>query len=63
MNHHSSDSCHIVTEISTGKEVLKNKNHCFNCLAFGHTVKNCTKKPKYFTCNEKHHVSVCEKTQ
>ena len=58
---HSSNSCHIVTEISTRKEVLKNKNRCFNCLAFGHTVKNCTKKSKCFTCNEKHHISICEK--
>ena len=40
---------------------MKNKNRCFNCLAFGRTVKKCTKNSKCFTCNEKHHISICEK--
>ena len=58
---HPSDSCHIVTEISAHKELLKNKNRCFNYLAFGNIVKNCTKNSKCFTCNEKHQVSIYEK--
>ena len=38
---HSSNSCYIVTEISARKEILKNKNRCFNCSAFvRHIVKN-----------------------
>ena len=50
-----------LTEISARKELLKNKNRCFNYLAFGNIVKNCTKNSKCFTCNEKHNVSIYEK--
>ena len=58
---HPSDSCHSVTEISARKELLKNKNRCFNYLAYGNINKNCTRNSKCFTCNQKHHVSIYEK--
>ena len=55
---HTSVSCDIVSDIDTRWKYVKRQHLCFNCLAKGHGLKDCSKKN--CKCGEKHHESLCQ---
>ena len=58
---HTSNRCHIVTDIVARKALLREQNRCYNCLRPGHTVNTCFSKYVCYFCKGKHRISICSK--
>ena len=60
-NSHTGENCKTVTNVSSRKNILREKNRCFSCLNPGYISGNCYSKISCFECSGKHHVSKCFK--
>ena len=56
---HKSFQCRMITKPTSRKEVLMKQKRCFLCLKQGHSVRDCRSKMSCYTCNKKHHSSIC----
>ena len=60
---HKHQSCTIVTDVESRKDILWDKNKCFKCLRSGHSAKRCRSNISCFKCQKHHHVAVCTLTK
>ena len=58
---HKPQHCTIVTDVSSRKNIIRDKKRCLFCLRIGHVAKNCTSNIKCHKCSERHHAAVCNK--
>lgn len=58
---HSSRSCNKYSSHEKRKDRVKELRLCFNCLASGHIIRDCSSKGKCLVCGGKHHTSLCFK--
>ena len=57
---HSSNSCTVVTDVESRKQVLKKCGRCFNCLRKNHLSRECRSTMRCHQCHRKHHTSICD---
>ena len=55
---HSPIDCKVIVDAKARKDLVAQKNLCFNCLG-RHKVKVCSSKHKCRKCHRKHHTSLC----
>ena len=60
---HKPQSCRIVTNLESRRQILKDKNRCFSCLKSGHFAKNCRSKISCYNCSKNHHAAICSTEQ
>ena len=56
---HKSYQCKTITNPKSRQAILVKQKRCFLCLKQGHAVQNCRSKNKCYTCNKRHHSSIC----
>ena len=57
---HKSQNCRIVSDIRTRRNIARSNKLCFVCLKDKHIAKDCRSRIKYFKCDGRHHVALCE---
>ena len=58
---HPSNRCDVVKDVPSRKAIVRQKNKCLACLKGGHEAKECWSKKRCPNCNQKHHISLCDK--
>ena len=58
---HHSETCKSVSDIEERKQWLKKAGRCFICLRKFHIQRNCRSALRCSVCNERHHISICQK--
>ena len=58
---HKSINCMTVTEPKARRTILRRNGKCFVFLKGGHISTNCPSRAKYFNCEGRHHVTICER--
>ena len=56
---HQSHLCRTVPSAEQRKQCLMRSGRCFICLRKGHRVKDCRSSLRCFSCQARHHVSIC----
>ena len=56
---HQSTIYPIITDQRARRETLKRAGKCYNCLRPGHLSHSCQSKATCFTCDPRHHSSIC----
>ena len=59
-NNHSS-GCNKITTIDERKKILKENKLCYNCTGKYHSATECRNKISNNNCNQRHHISFCNK--
>lgn len=59
--HHPSNNCKNVTQVTARKQILRKAGRCFICLRRGHICRNCRSPNKCARCSGRHHTSICER--
>ena len=58
-NVHYLASCDVVKDTAKWRNILERDKRCFNCLRFGHDVKECSNRNTCRHCGQRHHQSIC----
>ena len=58
---HASRFCSKYNTHEKRKDRIKELRLCFNCLSSKHAIRDCSSKGKCFTCEGRHHTSLCFK--
>ena len=59
---HNAYKCMKVLEIQKRREIIRNKQLCYNCLKPGHMANKCRSR-KCEKCNRSHHITVCDMSE
>jgi len=57
---HSPNLCEIICDVTRRKQIIAEKRLCFNCLAKGHSLKDCRSRGRCLKCKRKHHTTICQ---
>ena len=60
---HKSTNCNSVTSINEWRNILSDKELCFNCTGIKHWANECKSKNTCRTCKRIHQTLICEKAQ
>lgn len=58
-SHVSSDKCQTVTDVQARREILRKAGRCYVWLKKHHRSRDWPSQNKYFKCNGRHHISIC----
>ena len=58
---HPSEQCRKVINVPKRKELLRKFGRCYICLKRNHIASQCRSKISCTVCQERHHVSICNK--
>eukprot|EP00111_Clytia_hemisphaerica_P012697 TCONS_00037364-protein len=58
-SNHKSYQCRTITKPKSRKDILIKQKRCFLCLKQGHSLRDCRSKNTCYTCNKRHHSSIC----
>ena len=58
---HKAINCMTITEPKARRTILRRNGQCFVCQKGGHISTNCPSRAKYFNCEDRHHVTICER--
>ena len=58
---HHSYKCSNIRDVNKRKDILRRDGRCFVCTRKGHVARNCHVNYKCIKCEQRHHVSICDK--
>eukprot|EP00112_Aurelia_sp_Birch-Aquarium-sp1_P014174 Seg3041.3 transcript_id=Seg3041.3/GoldUCD/mRNA.D3Y31 product="hypothetical protein" protein_id=Seg3041.3/GoldUCD/D3Y31 len=59
---HPSAKCNIVTDPKQRKAILRRQGRCYVCPKKAHLAKDCPSRIYCFNCRERHHASICDRS-